>query len=123
MGKKVLVIFTISIIIVIGFIICIYYTTLKSDNNYRKIAWNSLNISLQQQVTGSWKNGKVKTFSQGKIWEISPFDDNQMPVQITKNKKIISVTFYVYNKMVNIGNIVVFIDPVTNKALGIASRS
>jgi len=122
MKKKIIVICVIIFSLILGVSTFISITKSNNDDSeyvYQKIAWGALDKSLKQEVNGSWKNGKVETVAMDNDFGIISLNKSIGGQINIKGKEMKVVSFHFKNEM-KIGNIIVYIDPQTKKAVGIA---
>jgi len=98
---------------------------LMSENDgrnytYQKIAWESLNESLKKQVIGSWQKSTVETITEDNDFGIISLNNSGGQINI-KGKEMIVVSFNAKNEEM-LGKVIVYIDPLTMKAIGMAPR-
>jgi len=122
MKKKIIVICVIIFSLIFG--ISIFISITKSNNDdgeyvYQKIAWEALDKSSKQQLNGSWKNGKIETVTRDNDFGIISLDKSIGGQINIKGKEMKVVAFHSKNEM-KFGNIIVYIDAQTNKAVGVA---
>ena len=122
MKKKIIVICIIIFSLILGISTFISITKSNNDNGkyvYQRIAWEALDKSLKQEVNGSWRNGKIETVTMDNDFTIISLDKSIGGQINIKGKEMKVVSFHCKNKM-KFGNIIVYIDTQTNKAVGVA---
>ena len=122
MKKKIIVICIIIFSLILGISTFISITKSNNDNGkyvYQRIAWEALDKSLKQEVNGSWRNGKIETVTMDNDFTIISLDKSIGGQINIKGKEMKVVSFHSKNEM-KIGNIIIYIDPQTKKAVGIA---
>lgn len=122
MKKKVIVICVISFSLILGISIFININKSNKDDGeyvYQKIAWEALDKGLRQEIIGSWENAKVETVTMDNDFRILSLNKSIGGQINIKGKEMKVVSFHSKNEM-KLGNIIVYIDPHTKNAVGIA---
>ena len=89
------------------------------DYTYQKIASEALDKDTKLWASGSWQNAKVENVTMDKENDFGIFPlDNSSGIINIKGKEVVVVTFDTGNKIH--GDVIVFIDARTKKAIGIA---
>ena len=93
----------------------------ENENVYRKIAWKAIDEASKKQIIGGYENSEVETVNEPNNTTILPFKAGKGgPINIS-GKTIITVSFHT-NIDAMVGQIIIFIDPKSNKALGTLPR-
>ena len=83
----------------------------------REIAWNSLNTRQQGDVQGNWQEAKVERVEGNSIWYGIAMDDQNTELP----DDVVLVTFNTPQDQL-LGPLVIYIDPETEKRIGVGIR-
>lgn len=107
-------IFILSLIILISGVNIITHAV-NGENSYKKIAWEALDKDTKQYYSRSWKNAEVEDVTMENDLGILSLDKPNRVINI-KGKEVKAVRFDTGNKL--LGDVIVYIDVKTKKAIG-----